>query len=1012
MTQELLRTEPNLFTSTSRASSESKNSSAISIPDMPDPVAESSLTSLPPLPPHNNDHESSRSFFAFNFGRRKNSKSQTSTSHLSIDESQYSQSAKQQQQQQQHSLYHNNKYSFDDLTNDTTTSTSNNVSDVEKSPRNSLSKELKDLTSETSSMDDRHYHHLQQQPASLITNNDIARITRALATSENTNNENNSHAIPANMNPVSRLLKYSEITSKACEALGRTIVQTVDSYTINSFLDNFLAQHTLSVSLQTTTTTTETSEACRKNINSLPSCLLSNKAIITTTTTTLNDHTNQVSPSSTMTPSIEPNTTIGSSFMTSTRERRKDTILTKLRPSDRQQQQQQKQQKDEDLIKSATPVSVTSSLSSLDTDSTKVTLDLSMSMRRKNAIKELMQTEKKYLEDLRVLVTHFFEIIKDARCITREHRKLIMRNGEAILQFQEKFADALEEAHGYDHDRHELSSTPDVKNIAQCFITWGPRFDIYMEYCVGQDKAVDIYRYLLDTNDAFSNLMERTHSFLRVSLGFGLGSKLTFDDYLITPFQRVFRYRLMLQSITKTSKPGSDETMLLAKAQDVMHDIATKLNSAKSRLEAEKKTDLFLTRLKSDWTIPKRWHSTLGTCLLIGTLEVRQVKDGRKPKRYGCALFGTYMIIVKAKKGKSYYEPRHWFPLRMFELEDIEDIDGSMVHAWKLYNDQHAVEFGAMCEQEKQIWLEELRKAINESKAQYENHLWDTQNRGNVIEQLFVSSFDSTDSSKSQQQSPASNASSVSSLQSVLSRHESINFNNYNNNSNTGSKTNRMSKLLFMHHLNTNGHRSPITNDKSNHRHRSRRSVSSVSGLDDSLHCITSSSANTANTTTTTTTPISTSALASMYPNHSSNNSQHYCQRHPGNDSSRQFLHLSSSSSSSPIDSSLLPSNSSQSSFLRHSQSNMNDLREFFHSNVAGKWSQRKYTQYQSRRVAVDAKFEDVSTTPILTARSQARQDRKGSFEQWRRRSTLVDDHYQSYNQSSNVGYYGTPRHG
>jgi hypothetical protein len=55
-----------------------------------------------------------------------------------------------------------------------------------------------------------------------------------------------------------------------------------------------------------------------------------------------------------------------------------------------------------------------------------------------------------------------------------------------------------------------------------------------MDYCVGQDKAVDVYRHLLETNDAFSSLMEKTHGFLRVSLGFGLGSKLSFDDYLIT----------------------------------------------------------------------------------------------------------------------------------------------------------------------------------------------------------------------------------------------------------------------------------------------------------------------------------------------------------------------------------------------------------------------------------------------------------------------------------------------
>lgn len=64
----------------------------------------------------------------------------------------------------------------------------------------------------------------------------------------------------------------------------------------------------------------------------------------------------------------------------------------------------------------------------------------------------------------------------------------------------------------------------------------------------------------------------------------------------------------MLQSISKTSKVGSDEKMDLLKAQDVMHDVATRLNTTKSRLEAEKKTNLFLARLKSDWVRKKKYN--------------------------------------------------------------------------------------------------------------------------------------------------------------------------------------------------------------------------------------------------------------------------------------------------------------------------------------------------------------------------------------------------------------------
>ncbi|KAI8334734.1 hypothetical protein BC941DRAFT_432039 [Chlamydoabsidia padenii] len=841
---------------------------------------------------------------------------------------------------------------------------------MEKSPRNSNSKDIKDLTSETSSVEDpyhHHYRHLQQQTP-LMSNTDIARITRALNSSDHINSNHNTEdvnlAVPANMNPVSRLLEYSEATMEACEVLGRTVVQSVDSCTIHTFLDAFLLQNPMPLPKIKTGWTRHQSGYSSPPLAKSSSISLSS-----------DDQSNQISPSSTMTPGVQGNTSqppipgsptaspltlidSPTTLIESTTVTKKGSFLTKLKPSDRQQQQQ---------IKYTTPVSASSSSSSLELDRSRVTLDLSLSMRRKNAIKELMQTESKYLDDLRVLVTHFFEIIKDAKCITREQRKLIMRNGEAILRFQEKFAEALEYAHGYDHVKHQLSVTPNVKNIAQCFINWGPRFDIYMDYCVGQDKAVDVYRHLLETNDAFSNLMEKTHSFLRVSLGFGLGSKLSFDDYLITPFQRVFRYRLMLQSISKTSKAGSDETAELKKAQDVMHDIATRLNTAKSRLEAEKKTGLFLARLKSDWTIPRRWHSTLGPCVLIGTLEVRQVKDGRKPKRYGCALFGTYMIIVKAKKGKTYYEPRHWFPLRMFELENTEDIDGSMTHAWKLYNGQHAIEFGAMCEQEKHIWLVELRKAIDESKAQYETHLWDTQNRGNIIEQLFVSSFDQVDN-KSQHSSPASNISSLASPRSVISLQDPISAH---------SKSTRVSKLFF-----------PL---QQNHHHQGVAGTTTTT-MNDPLECSTPSSI------TPTTTDIT--AITTMYPN-----LKHLVTQHHYPNLKVPVL---------PIDTSLPPTNTSQSSFLRQSQSSMNDLREFFHSNVAGKWSQRKYTQYQTRRVAVDAKFEDVSTTPILTARSQARQDRKGSFEQWRRRSTLVDDtnNYHAYSQSqpSGLSSFGTPR--
>lgn len=144
------------------------------------------------------------------------------------------------------------------------------------------------------------------------------------------------------------------------------------------------------------------------------------------------------------------------------------------------------------------------------------------------------------------------------------------------------------------------------------------------------------------------------------------------------PFQRIFRYRLLLQSISKATQKDSEEYELLSQAQNIIHAIASTINNEKSKMEAKRKTALFLSRLESDWTLPKRWFDTLGVCSLIGTLEVRCTGDN-KAKRIGCALFNHYMIMAKAKKHKQ-YEPRYWFPLRKFEIENLPSIEGNWIN--------------------------------------------------------------------------------------------------------------------------------------------------------------------------------------------------------------------------------------------------------------------------------------------------------------------------------------------
>lgn len=75
--------------------------------------------------------------------------------------------------------------------------------------------------------------------------------------------------------------------------------------------------------------------------------------------------------------------------------------------------------------------------------------------------------------------------------------------------------------------------------------------------------------------------------------------------------------------------------------------------------------------------LTKAYAGTLGSIVLAGALEYVIIPDMPiRLKYYGCFLFETMLIIVKARKS-SLYEPRQWLPLRLCELHETTRLDGN-----------------------------------------------------------------------------------------------------------------------------------------------------------------------------------------------------------------------------------------------------------------------------------------------------------------------------------------------
>ncbi|CAO3699612.1 hypothetical protein G6F70_003870 [Rhizopus microsporus] len=369
--------------------------------------------------------------------------------------------------------------------------------------------------------------------------------------------------------------------------------------------------------------------------------------------------------------------------------------------------------------------------------------------KRLNIIDELVETEESYSRDLFILCNHFFKIIKRVRYINQEDFDALSRNLTSLAREQEMFCEAIKIA--VNKDRKEMSIT----NLSNCFILWKEYFNAYFEYSIGQDKAVQVYKRLLKTSTEFRDLDERLHTFHRVVWG---TNKLKFEDYMIMPFQRLFRYKLLLQTLQKATPKDFHGFDRITVAEDVIHRVAKKINDTKARIELEQKTELFLSRLQGHWCLPKRWFTHLGCCSLIGTLEVRCLPKQRSSKRVCCALFSHYLIMVKAKK-TDIYEAKHWFPIRKFSVENMPDDPASLHFPWLLRSGRHTFEFSAASEAEKDMWTETMKDCIKRAKKDYEQTQKnprspveqsqqnpDTHPNHNfkeyVEEQLFVSSLD------------------------------------------------------------------------------------------------------------------------------------------------------------------------------------------------------------------------------------------------------------------------------
>ncbi|KAJ1348081.1 hypothetical protein KIN20_003303 [Parelaphostrongylus tenuis] len=176
------------------------------------------------------------------------------------------------------------------------------------------------------------------------------------------------------------------------------------------------------------------------------------------------------------------------------------------------------------------------------------------------SIEELVQTEKKYVEDLKEMIDRYLSIPS-----VRE----IMESALRLQKMQTSFLDALEEAVG-DIGSRDLSSRPLVRDaiirVCALFVNRCGDFRIYAEYAAAYLRLL---QELTSRKDLLASLEAANSSKEQHS---------SYESRMIKPVQRVVQYPLLLRAIQSCCDQDSLQAKQVEIALQKMQTLAEYVN--------------------------------------------------------------------------------------------------------------------------------------------------------------------------------------------------------------------------------------------------------------------------------------------------------------------------------------------------------------------------------------------------------------------------------------------------
>ncbi|MED6286217.1 hypothetical protein CHARACLAT_003600 [Characodon lateralis] len=164
---------------------------------------------------------------------------------------------------------------------------------------------------------------------------------------------------------------------------------------------------------------------------------------------------------------------------------------------------------------------------------------------------EVLTSEASYLRSLRVLTEHFMENRELGETLIISDKKTLFSNITKVREVSERFLKDLE-----DHIFKEIMF-PDICDILNYHAQHN--FAAYIDYIRNQSYQEKTYSRLMKTNEQFATVINRLQELPHCH-------RLPFISFLLLPFQRITRIKMLIENILKRTNEGTAEEQTASKA--------------------------------------------------------------------------------------------------------------------------------------------------------------------------------------------------------------------------------------------------------------------------------------------------------------------------------------------------------------------------------------------------------------------------------------------------------------